>query len=68
MDVHGCRGAGGWFVVRLCLFLIVVGEFFFVPGVVAEGGVGDAARVDHYLLGAGLKGGAAEIGGGGLQA
>jgi hypothetical protein len=46
-------------LVRLCLFLFVLGEFFFVPGVVAQGGVGDAAGVDYYLLGTGLEGGAA---------
>jgi len=60
LDVYS-GGGGGRFVDRLCGFLVVfiIGEFFFVPGVVAEGGVGDAAGVDYYLLGAGLKGGAA---------
>jgi hypothetical protein len=49
MDVSGC----------FFLLVLVLGEFFFVPGVVAQGGVGDAAGVDYYLLGAGLEGGAA---------
>src|SRR5713101_9470434 len=63
LDVDGCMDVSG------CCFLLVIllGEFFFVPGVVAERGVGDAARIDHYLLRAGFEGGAAEIGGGGLQ-
>jgi hypothetical protein len=39
--------------------LFVLGEFFFVPGVVAQGGIGDAAWVDYYLLGTRLEGGAA---------
>jgi len=41
------------------LFVFITGEFFFVPGVVAQGGVGDAARIDYYLLGTGFEGGAA---------
>jgi len=49
MDVSGC----------FFLLVFVLGEFFFVPGVVAQGGVGDAAWVDYYLLGAGFEGGAA---------
>src|SRR6266550_1520706 len=53
LDVDGCPGVGGRLVVCLCGFLFVFGEFFFVPGVVAEGSVGDAARVDHDLLGTG---------------
>ena len=54
MDAYGCMDVSG------CCFLLVIlfGEFFFVPGVVAEGGVGDAA---------GFEGGAAEIRRGGLQ-
>ena len=74
MDVYGFRGVVGGFVVCLCSFrvvlfvsLVVHGEFFFVPGIVTEGGVGDAARIDHDLLGTGFEGGAAEIGRGGLQ-
>jgi hypothetical protein len=42
-------------------------EFFFVPGVVSEGGVGNAARVDYYFLWTGLEFCVAEVGGGGLQ-
>ena len=53
MDVYGCMDFSGGF------FLVVLGEFFFVPGVVAQGGVGDAAWVDYYLLGSGFEGGAA---------
>jgi hypothetical protein len=62
LDVYRVR-----FVVGLFFFLVVLGEFFFVPGIDAEGGVGDAARIDHDLLGTGFEGGAAEIGRGGLQ-
>jgi len=57
MDVSGC----------CFLLVILLGEFFFVPGVVAQGGVWDAARVDCYLLRAGLEGGAAYIRISGLQ-
>jgi len=63
LDVYGCMDIGGGFF----LLILILGEFFFVPGVVAQGGVGDAAWVDHYLLGAGFEGGAAQIRGGGLQ-
>jgi len=59
LDVDGLRGIRDRFLVRLCLFLIVFGEFFFVPGVVAQGGVGDGAWVDYHLLRTGLEGGAA---------
>jgi len=62
LDVYGVR-----FVVGLSFFLLVLGEFFFEPGFVTEGGVGDAARVDHDLLGTRLESGPAEIGGGSLQ-
>jgi hypothetical protein len=75
LDVDGFRAIGRGSVVRSCLFLLVflrvflrsIGEFLFVPGVVAEGSVGDAAGIDHDLLGPGLEGGAAEIRRGGLQ-
>jgi hypothetical protein len=70
MDVYGLRGVFCRFVVGLCYFtvvLVVHGELFFVPGIVAEGGVGDAAGIDYDLLRTRLEGGAAEIGGGGLQ-
>ncbi len=59
LDVDGLRDIRDRLLVRLCLFLFVLGEFFFVPGVVAERGVGDAARIDHYLLRVGFEGGAA---------
>jgi len=59
LDVDGCPGVGGRLVVCLCGFLFVFGEFFFVPGVVSQGGIGDAAWVDYYLLGTRLEGGAA---------
>jgi len=59
LDVDGLRDIRDRFLVRLCLFLIVFGKFLFVPGVVAEGGVGDVAWVDYYLLRTGLEGGAA---------
>ena len=55
MDVYGCMDFSGGFF----LLVIIIGEFFFVPGVVAQGGVGDAAWVDYYLLGSGFEGGAA---------
>jgi len=51
----------------LIVFVFIVGEFFSVPGVVAEGGVGDAARVDYYFLRTGFELCVAEVGGGGLQ-
>jgi len=35
LDVDGLREIRGRLLVRLFLFLIVFGEFFFVPGVVA---------------------------------
>ena len=57
LDVYGCRGV--CFCFFMVVFVFIVGEFFFVPGVVAQGGVGDAARVDYYLLGAWFEGGAA---------
>ena len=55
MDVYGrVDVCGGFF-----LLVLILGEFFFVPGVVAEGGVCDAAWVDYYLLRTGFEGGAA---------
>ena len=55
LDVYGrVDVCGGFF-----LLILILGEFFFVPGVVAQGGVGDAAWIDYYLLRTGFEGGAA---------
>jgi hypothetical protein len=65
--VHGFRCR----VPRLCLlavlFFLAGGEFFLVPGVVAERGIGEAAVIDDDLLGLRLEVSAAEIGRSGLQ-
>jgi hypothetical protein len=57
LDVYGRVDVCGGFFLLVLVFII--GEFFFVPGVVAQGGVGDAAWVDYYLLRARFEGGAA---------
>lgn len=48
-------------------FFLVFGELVLVPGLVAEGGVGDALGIDHDLLGRRLEGGTSEIGGRDLE-
>jgi hypothetical protein len=66
VDVYCGLDRPGGFIFRRRLGFLGF-EFFFVPGVVAEGGIPDAARVDYYLLRAGLELCAAEVAGGGLQ-
>ena len=57
LDVYGRMDVrGGFFLI---FFIFIVAEFFFVPGIVAQRGVGESAWVDYYLLRAGFEGGAA---------
>ena len=51
LDVDCCLDIDGGFFICLGFFF----EFSFVPGVVAQRGVGYAVGIDHYLLRAGSK-------------
>ncbi len=70
MDVHGQVGVFALFFrfrILLCCAVFFI-EFFFVPGLVAEAGVGYAATIDDNLLGSRLETCIAQVRGGGLQA